>query len=121
MKILFLLYGDFTTNTAGPLVLFTRELAQLGHECVIAVPHNVESAQTHDCSSFLPILYDEVLQKNGAIFSGDQRADVIHACTPRIFIFNFLQVYLSQWPSPLVIYFDLCYDWWGTRLWNNNP
>ena len=42
MNILFVLYGDFTSNSANPLTLYARELSRLGHKCTIAVPYNRE-------------------------------------------------------------------------------
>ena len=44
MNILFAMYGDFGSNSAHPLSLHARELAAAGHDCVAAVPSNVESA-----------------------------------------------------------------------------
>ena len=36
MNILFVLYGDFTSNSAYPLALYARELHRSGHSCVVA-------------------------------------------------------------------------------------
>jgi len=106
MKILFVLYGNFTTNTAIPLSQFARELTLLGHECVIAIPSEINTATLCDTTGFKPMLYSEVLDQEGEIFSNDSRADVIHACTPRIGVQKFLQSYLVRWPTPLTIYLE---------------
>jgi len=106
MNILFILYGDFTTNTAGPIVLFSGELQRLGHECVIAVPDSIDSAKNHDLSCFTPKLYDQVLKHQGHVFSNGARPDIIHACTMRIGVIQFLKQYLSRWPAPLVVYME---------------
>jgi glycosyltransferase involved in cell wall biosynthesis len=106
MKILFVLYGNFTTNTATPLSRFARELTLLGHECVIAIPSEINTAALCDTTGFKPMLYSEVLDQEGKIFSNDSRADIIHACTPRIGVQKFLQSYLVRWPTPLSIYLE---------------
>ena len=111
MKILFLLYGDFTTNTAIPLNLFARELQKMGHECIFAVPDGIETVGCGESIYFTPFLMDEVLQRKGNIFSDGSRADIIHACTPRINISNFLKEYQALLPTPLVIYLEDNESW----------
>jgi len=106
MKILFILYGDFSTNTANPICLFANELSKLGHQCVIAVPERVETSKLQEGASFTPILYEDVLRASGNIFSDGGRADIIHACTPRRGVYEFLVQYLSIWPTPLVLYLE---------------
>jgi len=106
MKILFVLYGDFSTNTANPVCLFANELSQLGHECVIAVPAGIASSKLQEGTTFTPILYADVLRTSGNIFSDGGRADIIHACTPRRGVYEFLLQYLPYWPTPLVLYLE---------------
>lgn len=106
MNILFILYGDFTTNTAGPIALFASELKRLGHQCVIAVPSGIETVNTHAMPAFRPMLYEQVIDLEGKIFENGACADVIHACTLRIGVINFLKTFLSRWPTPLVVYLE---------------
>ena len=106
MNILFILYGDFTTNTAGPIALFASELKRLGHQCVIAVPGGIETVNTHAMPAFRPMLYEQVIDLEGKIFENGACADVIHACTLRIGVINFLKTFLSRWPTPLVVYLE---------------
>lgn len=106
MKILFILYGDFSTNTANPICLFANELSKLGHQCVIAVPDRIETSKLQEGASFTPILYEDVLKASGKIFPDGANADVIHACTPRRGVYEFLVQYLSIWPTPLVLYLE---------------
>jgi len=61
MNILFVLYGDFTSNSANPLVLYARELRSRGHTCAIAVPANLESVSLHENPAFVPVLYGDAL------------------------------------------------------------
>jgi glycosyltransferase involved in cell wall biosynthesis len=106
MNILFILYGDFTTNTAGPISLFASELKSLGHQCVIAVPSGIETVNTHAIPAFRPMLYEQVIDLEGKIFENGACADVIHTCTLRIGVINFLKNFLSRWPTPLVVYLE---------------
>lgn len=106
MKILFILYGDFSTNTANPICLFANELSKLGHQCVIAVPDRIETSKLQEGAGFTPILYEDVLKASGNIFPDGTQADVIHACTPRRGVYEFLVQYLSIWPTPLVLYLE---------------
>lgn len=107
MNILFVLYGDMCTNTAGPILLFARELQKLGHECVIAIPSGQESSD----ESIKSLLYKDILQREGRIFSNNAHADVVHACTPRIGVVEFLIPLLSRWPTALIIYLEDNEDW----------
>lgn len=106
MNILYVLYGDFTTNTSNPVVAFATELGLLGHDCVIAVTGNKESASRHPNSVFTAALYEEVLQNPRSFFKNGQLADVIHACTPRQIVCNFVSQYMQSWPTPLCIYLE---------------
>ena len=106
MNILFILYGDLTTNTANPISLFADQLTNFGHECVIAIPSSNDAMSMARRSSFSIIFFDEILRLQGKIFSGDQRADVIHLCTPRIIVGRFIQQYQAVYPTPMVIYLE---------------
>ena len=56
MNILFVLYGDFSCNSANPLVLYARELHLAGHSCAVAVPSKLETVTQHPNPSFRPLL-----------------------------------------------------------------
>ena len=106
MNILFVLYGDFTSNTANPLTLYARELSRLGHRCAIAVPYNLEKAETIQPSPFRPILYSDVLADPKSVFGDGHPADVLHASTCRETVRRFVTSYMTQQPTPLVIYLE---------------
>jgi glycosyltransferase involved in cell wall biosynthesis len=115
MNILFVLYGDFTSNSANPLVLYARELRSAGHACAVAVPSSLETVSQHDDIAFLPVLYDDVLKAPHSLFPNSRLADVIHACTPREVVRRFVTSYLSKHPTPLVIYLEDNEEWIATR------
>src|ERR1044071_9493509 len=115
MNILFVLYGDFTSNSANPMVLYARELRSRGHECAIAVPSNLESISLHEDPTFAPILYRDALASPDSIFSDHRPADLIHACTPREGVRRFVTSYMSKRPTPLVIYLEDNESWISSR------
>ena len=116
MNILFVLYGDFNSNSANPLVLYARELESRGHKCAIAVPSNLESVSLHKNPAFIPILYADVLASPDSVFRESRPADVIHACTPREVVRHFITAYMAKRPTPLVIYLEDNERWIATRV-----
>ncbi len=115
MNILFVLYGDFTSNSADPLVLYARELHLAGHSCAVAVPSRPETVSQHENPAFRPILYGDVLAGPESVFPDGRPADVIHACTPREVVRRFVMAYLAKQPTPLVIYLEDNESWVSMR------
>jgi len=106
MNILFVLYGDLNTNTAGPIQFFANELQKIGHECVITVPSSIDSSRECICSNIKSYSYEDIFRLEGRVFGNGLSADVVHACTPRIAVLNFLKDFLVRQPIPLVIYLE---------------
>jgi glycosyltransferase involved in cell wall biosynthesis/uncharacterized coiled-coil protein SlyX len=115
MNILFVLYGDFRSNSANPLALYSRELRLAGHACAVAVPSRLETISLHEGVTFRPVLYDDVLNAPEAVFPDGRAADVIHACTPREVVRRFVTSYMAKRPTPLVIYLEDNEGWIATR------
>ncbi len=115
MNILFVLYGDFGSNSANPLVLYARELSQRGHCCAIAVPSSLETVSLHAHIAFRPFLYADVLANPSSVFSDGRPADVIHACTPREVVRRFTTLYMAKQPTPLVLYLEDHEQWISAR------
>jgi glycosyltransferase involved in cell wall biosynthesis len=115
MNILFVLYGDFRSNSANPLALYARELQLRGHKCAIAVPLNLESVRLHEDPAFIPILCGDVLASPESVFPDGRPADVIHACTPREVVRRFIMSYMAKRPTPLVLYLEDNELWISTR------
>jgi glycosyltransferase involved in cell wall biosynthesis len=106
MNILFVLYGDFTTNSAVHLTLHARELNRLGHSCAVAVPSNLESIIQCPEASFQPVLYADVLIAPESVFPDGRSADIVHAWTPRENIRRFVTSYMALRPTPLIVYLE---------------
>ena len=104
-RILFALYGDFTANSALHVASLANRLAALGHECVVAVPHHVETVRYHAGHRFRAILFADCLQHPG-VFAGGRRADVIHAWTTRENVREFCAAYRAASPAPLVVHLE---------------
>jgi len=104
MNVLFALYGDFSSNSAIPLALHARELHRSGHECAVALPSGLESAQGE--FALRPVLYRDALADPAAIFPDGRPADILHAWTPREGVRRFVTAYLAQRPTPWIVYLE---------------
>lgn len=82
MNILFVLYHDFTANSAGHVRPLANELVKLGHDCSVAVPSNKASVSSLGTVLFSPLEFDEVFE-TGFAFSDGRGPDIVHAWTPR--------------------------------------
>jgi glycosyltransferase involved in cell wall biosynthesis len=92
VNILFVNYGDFTTNSLNHIGGFARVLAEEGHACAVAVPSGKDTLSAVTNPSFTAVLCDEVLA-NPEIFPGGGTADIIHAWTPRECVRKFVVAY----------------------------
>jgi glycosyltransferase involved in cell wall biosynthesis len=111
LNILFVLYGDLNSNTAIPITLFAKHLHVQGHQCAIAVPQRPDPAKAI-LNSFLPAFgFDQILEKNCAIFAQGERAHIVHACTPRMVVYEFICEYMNIIPTPIAIYLEDSEDW----------
>ncbi len=82
MNILFVNYGDFTTNSLNHIGGFANTLSAAGHACVVAVPARKETLAHVAHPLFIAATYDEVLARP-QLFPNGKTADIIHAWTPR--------------------------------------
>ncbi len=107
MNILFVNYGDFTTNSLNHIGGFANVLSAQGHACVVAVPANRESITAVAGPMFIPALYAEVLALP-ALFPDGRPADVIHAWTSREGVRKFVVAYerAVARPVPLIVHLE---------------
>ena len=107
MNILFVNYGDFTTNSLNHIGGFANTLTATGHACVVAVPSGRDSVSRVAKPAFIPALYNELLEKP-AFFPDGRSADVIHAWTPREFVRKFVLSYqrVAEQSARLVIHLE---------------
>ncbi len=100
MNILFVNYGDFTTNSLNHIGGFANVLSARGHACAVAVPANPESIAAVADPLFIPALYADVLALP-ALFPDGRPADVIHAWTSREGVRKFIVAYQRAMPQPV--------------------
>ena len=81
-RVLFVLYGDFTSNSALHVISLANGLIARGLECVVAVPHHLETIRYHPAAKFRTVLFDEC-RENPAVFRDARTADIVHAWTTR--------------------------------------
>lgn len=81
MNVIFVLYHDFTSNSAVHVFYWANELCRLGVSCKVAVPDNPESINVLGRAEFEVLKYDDVPE--GAIFPNGRGPDIVHAWTPR--------------------------------------
>jgi len=99
VNILFVNYGDFTTNSLNHIAGFANALSASGHACIVAVPSAKASISAVRDPLFIPATYDELLAKPG-LFPDARPADLIHAWTPREGVRKFVLAYQRALTRP---------------------
>ena len=93
-RILFVLYGDFTSNSAIHVTNLANQLSARGHACTVAVPRNVETAAHFRRAQFRAVEFSDVLAgAPGTPF------DIIHAWTTRENVRLFCAKLLARQPA----------------------
>ncbi|HUR56263.1 MAG TPA: hypothetical protein VM029_01035, partial [Opitutaceae bacterium] len=92
MNILFVNYGDFTTNSLNHIGGFANTLSAAGHACVVVVPQRKETLSHVLNPLFIAATYEEALARP-KLFPNGKSADVIHAWTPREGVRKFVVAY----------------------------
>ena len=92
MNILFVNYGDFTTNSLNHIGGFANTLCAAGHACVVAVPSGKDTLSYIANPLFIAATYDELLGRP-KYFPNGKPADLIHAWTPREGVRKFTLAY----------------------------
>ena len=107
MNILFVNYGDFTTNSLNHIGGFANTLCAAGHACIVAVPARKETVAHLAHPLFIAATYDELLTLP-KIFPDGRPADLIHAWTPREGVRKFTLAYQRGLATParLVIHLE---------------
>jgi glycosyltransferase involved in cell wall biosynthesis len=92
VNILFVNYGDFTTNSLNHIGGFANTLCAAGHACVVAVPDRKETLRHIPNPLFIAATYEEALERPN-LFPDGRSADLIHAWTPRECVRKFTVAY----------------------------
>ena len=81
LNVLFVMYHDFTANSAVHVFHWANELSAQGVSCAVAVPDNPKSINVLGDARFGVLAFDELGKEN--IFPNGQGPDIVHAWTPR--------------------------------------
>lgn len=82
LNLLFVLHGDFTSNSALQVCSLANELAASGHDCSIAVPRDRGTSTYQQQPRFTPLIHAEAIAQGGG-FKNRKGPDIIHAWTTR--------------------------------------
>lgn len=104
-RILFVLYGDMTSNSALHVAAFANELTRNGHECVVAVPRNAETIRYHPDARFRCVDF-AACGDRGAVFAGGAVPDLIHAWTTRESVRHLCERLLAGGSPLLVVHLE---------------
>ena len=105
MNILFVNYGDFTSNSLNHIAGFAKSLTAQGHACIVGVPEGIETVSAIPAPCFRPALLADLLAKPAA-FPDRRPADLIHAWTPREVVRRFVLAYQPHARARLVIHLE---------------
>ncbi len=104
-NILFVLYGDFTSNSAYHVTALANQLIERGYDCVVAVPEHAETIGAQPDARFLCIEYAELARL--PCFYRDRKApSLLHAWTTRESVRLFSQAVSQRFGSELVIHLE---------------
>ncbi len=110
MNILFVNYGDYTSNSLNHISGFANTLSAHGHSCVVAVPDRKETLQCIAHPLFIAATYQEALARPN-LFPNGRCAEIIHAWTPRECVRKFTVAYQraalpSSPPARVIIHLE---------------
>jgi len=82
-NILFVLYHNFSANSAVHVHNFANQLAALGHSTAVAIPDDIERGAGLGEQNYSVHRFDRVDGEWARVFSNGRGPDIVHAWTPR--------------------------------------
>ena len=82
-NILFVLYHDFSANSAVHVHNFANQLVDLGHSVAVAIPKDDDTGVALGEQRYSVLAYHEVDGNWAPVFSNGLPPDILHAWTPR--------------------------------------
>lgn len=104
-NILFVLFGDFTSNSAYHVTALANALIGRGFDCIVAVPDHAETIEAQPTARFLGIEFSQ-LQSLDRFYSDGMGPAVTHVWTPRESVRQCWQEIESQFTTDLVIHLE---------------
>lgn len=105
LRLLFVLYGDLTSNSAIHVAALANAMVAAGHECVVTVPENADTVRYHRGARFRALNFAEV-PADGRVFESDRPPDVIHAWTTRENVRRFCEPLRAATGAPLFVHLE---------------
>lgn len=104
-NILFVLFGDFTSNSAYHVTALANALIEHGYDCVVAVPNHPETIEAQPEARFLAIEFSQLANLPN-FYSDNQGPAVTHVWTPRESVREFWEKIKSQFETDLVVHLE---------------
>jgi glycosyltransferase involved in cell wall biosynthesis len=104
-NVLFVLYHDFTANSAIHVHALSNHLIDLGYDCVVAVPNNKLSAKVLGQPRYGTIEFDE-FPKLPDHFFNRKGPDLVHAWTPREIVRTFCAQLETHYRFRLIVHLE---------------
>lgn len=105
LRVLFVLYGDFTSNSAIHVAALANAMTSLGHDCIVIVPEHAETISHHRGARFRALTFDAV-PRDGRVFAEGNLPDVIHAWTTRENVRRFCEPLRRATGAKLVVHLE---------------
>lgn len=106
MNILFVNYGDFTSNSLNHIAGFAAGLAGRSHACAVAVPQGKDTLSVIPDARFRAAAYEEALADPASLFPDGRPADLLHAWTPREAVRKFVVAYQRRTTARLIVHLE---------------
>lgn len=104
-NLLFVLYGDFTSNSALHVANLANELGELGYDCVVAVRSDKATVGALPRSTFMAVEYREIDHLT-AYFKDGRGPRWIHAWTPREPVRLFCERVLQRFAASCIVHLE---------------
>jgi glycosyltransferase involved in cell wall biosynthesis len=104
LNILFVLPGSFAANHALHVAALANELCARGHDCAVAVSHDLATLSHHATPGFRGLTHAEAAA--GVPFRDGRAADVIHAWTTRENVRRLVEVIRARNPVRVCVHLE---------------
>lgn len=105
-NVLFVLYYDFSANSAIHVHNFANRLAESGHGVAVAVPKNKETGVNLGEQSYTAVNYHEVDGEWANLFANGKPPEIVHAWTPREIVRLFCEKLAGLCQFALVVHLE---------------
>ena len=105
-NVLFILYHDFTSNSAYHVHCFANCLVGLGCDCAVVVPDNKKSIQSIGSTPLYSHFDFSDLEASPLRFADGRGPDIVHCWTPREIVRQFYDRVSSLHEARLVIHLE---------------